>query len=606
MYKYKRGINNIEHAKLLEYSISNNLNTCLCMSGALNANKPYNGIYIKNGKIIVENIVEEIEIKNKIYKIGQIFTSLQDFSCDEYIFGIDLLKNTFNYVVDKVEYEKSFVFSHDEDMLCIEYKVKNNGEYNANFKIMPLVTYRELFFIKNASMLKFNQRHVQNGTIINLSVMNEENIILKSDFSEYTKEVQIVSDVRHEFINKNLEKQIYKEDLFIPGNFEITVAPNETKCFHIYISDKDFNLQNIDLKEIYNEDALRKEKIDMKIANEFVELKDLALSIDNLSFKDNLVTTLPYYYNKNYNIVEDYFENMAKFNESLDILIDIVKSIDGQYLTFDKIKEANTILVKVRRSIRELDGLKIEDKDLILKINLLKLWYIEASNRVIQKHPSFMDLYIDFIKEILYSVLDSKYQKIVLSEISSCALSYNAVKIYENVLSKLKREDLYMSDIGVCIQNLIVEKFWNEEKRTMKKNINDEFAYPNIDMIYTLSLSYPCIHGDIPIKLLDTIFKELYTPYGLRAMPKSSITSDGLIYPEYMAHFVKANLRQNGVTRASQKIAFNLVKELIQDIGKYVNGGIKKIYHEKGILVDSVSYDLLTNAEMIRLYDMLT
>ena len=48
-----------------------------------------------------------------------------------------------------------------------------------------------------------------------------------------------------------------------------------------------------------------------------------------------------------------------------------------------------------------------------------------------------------------------------------------------------------------------------------------------------------------------------------------------------MAHFVKANLRQNGVTRASQKIAFNLVKELFQDINKYVNGAIKNIYSEK-------------------------
>ena len=73
-----------------------------------------------------------------------------------------------------------------------------------------------------------------------------------------------------------------------------------------------------------------------------------------------------------------------------------------------------------------------------------------------------------------------------------------------------------------------------------------------------------------------------------------------------MAHFVKANLRQNGVTRASQKIAYNLVRELLQDISKYENGGIKKVYHEKGIKVDNVGYDLLTNAEVIRLYDMLT
>ena len=125
-------------------------------------------------------------------------------------------------------------------------------------------------------------------------------------------------------------------------------------------------------------------------------------------------------------------------------------------------------------------------------------------------------------------------------------------------------------------------------------------------MLYAFSLSYPCISSELSIKVLDTIFKELYTPYGLRIVPKTYVDSKGAIYPKYMSYFVKANLRQNGFTRASQKIAYNLVKDLYQEMDKYVNGGIKKVYNEKGINIDSVSYDLLTNAEIIRLYDMLT
>ena len=125
-------------------------------------------------------------------------------------------------------------------------------------------------------------------------------------------------------------------------------------------------------------------------------------------------------------------------------------------------------------------------------------------------------------------------------------------------------------------------------------------------MIYALSLSYQSVDGDIPIKLLDTIFKELYTPYGLRKVSKNSLNYKGIIYPKYMAHFVKANLRQNGVTYASQKISYNLVKELLLEIGKHSIDTVKSIYHEKGINIDSNSIDLLTTAEMIRLYDMLT
>lgn len=183
---------------------------------------------------------------------------------------------------------------------------------------------------------------------------------------------------------------------------------------------------------------------------------------------------------------------------------------------------------------------------------------------------------------------------------------YNAIKIYQNILSNKKQEDSTTYDLQEEIQDIVNHKFWIEEKRILKENLDDNEHFAKISMIYTLSLSYPVLTNEIGIKLLDTIFKELYTPYGLREYSKFSKASNGLIYPKYMAHFVKANLRQNGVTRASQKLAYNLVKELLQDISKYINGGVRKIYSEKGVLVDNLCYDILTNSELIRLYNMLT
>ena len=47
------------------------------------------------------------------------------------------------------------------------------------------------------------------------------------------------------------------------------------------------------------------------------------------------------------------------------------------------------------------------------------------------------------------------------------------------------------------------------------------------------------------------------------------------------------------------------IKDLFLDINKYLNCGVKKVYSEKGYQIDTLPYDLLTNAEIIRLYDML-
>ena len=114
----------------------------------------------------------------------------------------------------------------------------------------------------------------------------------------------------------------------------------------------------------------------------------------------------------------------------------------------------------------------------------------------------------------------------------------------------------------------------------------------------------PGFQPDIKIKLLDTIFRELYTPYGIRVFAKTSARADGLVYPKYMAYFIEANLNQNGRSYASKKIAYNLVKELFLDIGKYVKDSVIYAYSEKGISIDSKVLDLYTISEMIRLYTM--
>lgn len=606
MYIYKREKNNLMQAKKMEFVMSNTLGTCLCMNGVLEAKHPYSGLYIKNGKVIIENVLEEIEVRDKLYKMGQLTSAVQSISCDDYITGIDLSKGKFSYAIDMIKYDKTIGFAKYDDLLCIEYNIENSLDKSIIFRVLPLITYRNLLSMRNATTLRFNQRNVIDGTIINLSVSEEENLFIKSDEFMYTKNPKIFNNIKHEMTTESLKKEIFSEDLFSPGEFEITIKANETKKVCIYVSSKEIDVTSIDFDEIRKENQFEIDKICSKIADEFVELKELAVGIENLNISNYLVNTLPFKRVSDYDFKLNYETNKGKFLKDVEKLTDVICSVDGQYLTFEKFKEAGVVLAKARRTIRELDELNITDEDCFIKVVNLKLWYIEILNKLYQKQPTILEIYLGFIKEMLYNILDEKNQKVVLSNITTCALCYNAIKIYENMLARIGYDDAMLADVAVCIQNLVVNKFWIEDKKVMRKNINDETANANVDMLYTLSLSYPCIYGSIPIRLLDTIFKELYTPYGLRLYPKNSVLNDGLIYPKYMAHFVKANLRQNGLTRASQKIAYNLVKELIQDISKFVNCGVKRVYQENGINIDTESYDLLTNAEIIRLYDMLT
>ncbi len=603
MFKYKREINNYEQAKQLEYSFSDNSKVCFCTSGTLQTRKPYHGMYIKDSKVLLENIVETFEIDNTTYKLIEIDTKSRELMTRDYLINIDLEKNLFEYNFADISFAKRFAFEENNGILCIEYTIKNNSRNNIKFKVVPLVTYRDFFNMKNTSMLKFNQRDTEDGTFVALSVLNQENLVLKSDKMAWENDNNVLRDIKHEMITEDIKKEVYYEDLIICGHFSADIKGlSETKLY-VYVSSKDFNIEDVNPLTILNNIEARNKNITFDLDENFVELMDLSKSILNTHFDELMIPTLPY--KKQYN--EEFIKTIPELpskqiDEDIEELIDITRSVEGQYLFYKKIKEAKRTVLNVYKIIKELSKIELSSHQ-IERLNVLKLWYIESVNRVLQKEGR-IELYMDSIKEILYYFIEPENRATCFKTIEITSLMLNAIKVYLNILTWIGDTDKQMEIQETFFTDLIKREFWISEKNIMKRDLRDEEHFANVEMLYTLSLSFPCVKDEIPNKLLDSVFKELYTPYGLRSVSKYSPEYNGMIYPKYMSHFIKANLRLTGITRASQKISFNLVKELLQDVGKYVNGGTKKIYNEKGISIDSMSYDVLTNAEMVRLYHM--
>ena len=603
MFKYKREINNYEQARQIEYSLTDNSKICFCTTGTLYTKKPYHGMYIKNGRVLLENMVETFDIDGNTYRMVEIDTNSKEMNTKEYLTSIDLEKNYFEYNFSDLSYSKRFSFVENEGILCIEYTIKNMLRSNVKFKVIPLITYRDFYNMKNNSMLKFNQRDTDDGTFISISVLKQENLALKSDKMNWVADNNVLREVKHELVNTELKKEIYFEDLAICGHFESDIKGlSETKLY-VFCSYKDFNLEDINVLDVFNNIEIRNKNATFDVDDSFIELQDLAKSMINSNMKDIMITTLPYskFFENDYkNLIHLLTEQ--ELEKDIDELIDIVRAVEGKYLYFKRVKEAKVTVLNIYKIIKEISKLELKD-ELKEKYNILRLWYIEAVNRILQKEGR-IELYMDSIKEILYNLIEPENRATCFKSIEITALMLNAIKIYLNILTWIGDTDKQFEIQETYFKNLIENEFWIKEKNIMKRRIDEEESYANIEMIYTLSLSFPCVSDDIPNKLLDSIFKELYTPYGLRSISKYSPHYDGLIYPKYMAHFIKANLRLTGITRASQKIAYNLVKELLQDVGKYVNGGTKKVYSEKGVAIDGMSYDILTNAEMVRLYHM--
>ena len=79
MYKYKREMNNLDEARTIEYSLSDNSKVCFCTTGMLKTEKPYHGMFIKSGKVLLENMVETFDIDGESFKLVEIETKMQQF-----------------------------------------------------------------------------------------------------------------------------------------------------------------------------------------------------------------------------------------------------------------------------------------------------------------------------------------------------------------------------------------------------------------------------------------------------------------------------------------------------------------------------------------------
>lgn len=601
MYKYAKGINSIKELDNVNIYASDNSSVCMALSGALEARKKSHGLYIENGKVLVSNVFERIEVGDKIYKLYNLNTKSKTMNTQEYIESVDGKNLIWKYILDNgLKLTKMICFEKGTSLMQIKYIIENYTDSKADFIVLPLVTNRDFNNMRFENQLKFNQRKTEKGVIINLSVTTNTNVIMKSPELKYAQNKQNLCNVKHISL---LDEEEIIEDLFKPGDFKIQVKKGETRELNLFICSMDFELDEA-LNDLFEKKERLENKYTKDIEKEFIELKDLALGLEICNMDSKIISSLPY--NNEYSklIIDSSGIRLDSILCAVKKVTDITRAIEGQYLLLNKVKEARVVLIKIRRFIREVDGLKLDDSYVLKEITLLKLWFVESINRLFSKGAD-INVFVPQIKEIIVDTLNNKNKELVLEDLECVCLIYNALKIYENIVSHGIGEEIVAYNTYKKLDDLIENEFWDSENNVLRNNVNDKKSVATISMIYSISLSYPCIIGNMRLKVLDTIFRELYTPYGLREISQKSEKYDGNIYPKYMAHFLKANFRQNGVTRATQKLAYNLVKELLQDVSKNENGGIKKVYNDKKRKYIDLGYDILTNAEMVRVYNML-
>lgn len=603
---YKRTNMTLKNNTKVEYVETNNqgiyINTSV--TGANFA--PYHGIYINESQegnnIYLSKMLENVTIGHDVYKIEDIKTSESESTGVEFLTEFtNIPLPTYVYNIYGVTIVKKYKLLVDSKILCIEYKVVNNSSKQVKFEAIPCVTLRDMFSMKRKSDMKFTSKVTPQAVKVALSITKNIDLYIKSPNMKFNKKEYYINGVNYDFELENAKT--YIEDLFVPGEFVANVKNGNTNTYSIYVSLEDIDLKrykSMDIEtDIIQRDNIRYSDID-KSYHELYELAKAAYSLQYIDKEKKqlvLLESIPHVFD-----TPEYIKNM-------------IISIEGNYLLLGRYKEAHKIL----------ESMMIKLKDKTCNLNAIDrcesiLLFIEALNRYLQiTEASTKEIkpFYEYIKSEIYDLLDHKYENMYIDKdqllitdnkkyIKINSLWYNALRIFADLASKFFEESEFIYTISENVKENIIKVFWDEECGILKYE-QDSKPYITFDMIYSLSLSYQVIYDEkISMKIMDNAFKKLYTAYGMRLAEVKCDIYDGYVYPHLMVHFIKANLRQMGVTYASQKLAYNLIKDILAMIGKSTVNTVKYRYSEKTKKAQGDTISAITNAELIRAFDMLT
>jgi len=449
---------------------------------------------------------------------------LREYSCDIVPFYI--------FRVGGVLLSKEKIFVSFENRILIKYTLVD-AHSPTTLRFSPFLAFRNVheLCVEN-SQANTSYREVENGISTCLYEGYPEL------FMQFNKEVKFVSMPAW---NKNIEYKKeqergynYKEDLFVPGYFEVPIRKGESIIFSAGISEVETN----ELENIYE--------------------AEIGKFTHRTSFSNCLKNSLQQFFNR-------------KSPEELYLLAgypwfkcrarDMFISIVGASLAFDDLtgfeKVMATAIPVIQNFIRNKpvgkDISELEDPDVLL-------WFIWALQEYAKEtsNEEMWKKYGTILVEILNYLLKQKHPHLQLHDngllyvkggwekaltwmnatfngkpitprsgyvVEINALWYNVLRYSAELLKEFKNEQQLAETLEKCadkVKENFVSIFWNGYY--LYDFVDGEYKELSVrpNMIFATSLAYSPLDNKMKKAILDIATKELLTPRGLRSLsPKS-------------------------------------------------------------------------------------
>ncbi len=519
----------------------------------------------------------------------------------------------FDYSTAQCELTKSIFLADDADITAVVYEFKDVQE-PFEFYIRPLTAMRDFH-----SLTKANENNIRLDWIEDMPAIKNKNtpneqLILVSDEMAFIEKQQWWYNFAYRCEKKRGFD--YTEDLFSPGYFHRTVDGPVKIVLWAGFGGENLpeKMDGLDVDVICDDLKLKHKQILGKIKNKNENLQTLTIAADEF-------------------VIERQLENikvksiMAGFPWFMDWGRDAMIALPGLLLSCKRYDDAADVLMNF--AFNADDGMVpncFDDYNKGAAYNSIdaSLWFVHAAFEYYKQSEDMrgfssklmpivrwtIDSYRQGTKfnihadddglitggkqETQLTWMDAKVNATACTPrwgkaVEVNALWYNAIcnaaKFYTKKDPVIARN---FTEFAEKIADSFKNTFWNEKGGYLYDCVNndanqtDQAIRPN--QIFAVSLPFSPLNCEQQLKVVQTVQKELLTPYGLRTLAKNdsryrgryegtpnerdAAYHQGTVWPWLIGGFIEAFLKVNNYSKNSKKKAAEMLNPLIKHLKK--------------------------------------
>ena len=455
------------------------------------------------------------------------------------------------YQVEDIHIKKTIAMEYGHNTVVICYEIEN-GSSKVKLNITPLFTFKEAGKIIDSDELQFETElkdnilklYPQKNEKIKISFISSKGIFKNRALGKlnYDGNSNPLIEENHYYEFENRNGAIGLDNHYTPYDIEVNLAPFENKKFYLKCT----------IEEINTRDGFDIVKEYKNRANKLMELSGYknSLALNLVKAADHFIVK------RNSTKLKTV---LAGFPWFVDWGRDTMIAFEGLTLSTKRFQDAREILGSFAEYVK--DGLVpnvFADEGTQAYYNTAdaSLWYVQAvykylqytggksdfkfvNDKIFDKLIEIVEAYsngthfsIGMDKDSLIHAgsgldqvtwMDVRVNELVVTPrhgkpVEINALWYNALCIMDWLCEKFEMNGLKYKNLAKKVKKSFNQKFWNEREQCLYDVVDDNDGKVRPNQIWAVSLPFTMLDNEKEKKVVNKVYKELYSTYGLRTL----------------------------------------------------------------------------------------